>query len=405
MPTGRNGLIYLDHAATTPVHPRVLDAMLPFFSDTFHNPSGIYSSAQEGRQAVDRARRTVANVLGCRPNEIIFTSGGTESDNAAIRGPAMALQTQGAHIITTSIEHHAVLHACQSLEKFGFEVTYLPVDRDGMIDLDALEQAIKAETTVVSVMLANNEIGTIQPVAEIAAIAKAKAKRLGTQIAVHTDAVQGAAYLDLDVDRLGVDALSLSAHKFNGPKGVGVLYLRRATPFEPQQVGGSHERNRRAGTENVPGVVGTAVALEIAASDRDATVEHCLGLRQRLIQGVQERIPMAHLNGHPTRRLANNVNLSFEQTDSQWTLMALDQAGIAASTGSACLTASLEPSHVLMATGVPANLAVGTLRFTLGNDNTVAEIDEVLDRLPGIIAEVRATPSGADRGGTEDGRG
>ena len=404
MPAGRNGLIYLDHAATTPVHPRILDAMLPFFSETFHNPSGIYSSAQEGRQAVDRARRTIANVLGCRPNEIVFTSGGTESDNAAIRGSAMALRTQGAHIVTTSIEHHAVLHACQSLEKLGFEVTYLPVDRDGMIDLDAVEQAIKAETTVVSIMLANNEIGTIQPVAEIAAVANAKAKRLGTQIVVHTAAVQGAAYLDLDVDRLRVDALSLSGHKFNGPKGVGVLYLRRATPFEPQQVGGSHERNRRAGTENVPGVVGAAVALEIAASDRDATVEHCLALRQRLIQGVQERIPMAHLNGHPIQRLANNVNFSFEQTDSQWTLMALDQAGIAASTGSACLTASLEPSHVLMATGVPANLAVGTLRFTLGHDNTVAEIDEVLDRLPGIIAEVRATPSGAGRGAPEDGR-
>ncbi len=398
MPQGRNGLIYLDHAATTSVHPRVLDAMLPYFSDQFYNPSGMYAAAQECRQALDRSRQTVANVLGCKPGEIIFTSGGTESDNAAIAGAARALRRQGNHIVTSGIEHHAVLHACQSLEKLGFEVTFLPVDEYGMVDVDVVEQAIKRETTVVSIMLANNEIGTIEPVAEIAAVVKAKARQLGIQIVVHTDAVQGAAYLDLTVDRLGVDALSLSAHKFNGPKGVGVLYLRRATPFEPQQVGGSHERNRRAGTENVPGVVGAAVALDIAASDRDAAVEHCLGLRRRLIDGIQERISKARLNGHPTERLPNNVSFSFEETDSQWTLMALDEAGIAASTGSACRTASLEPSHVLMATGVAANLAIGTLRLTLGQENTVQEIDTVLERLPPIIASVRATTPRLSRG-------
>ena len=245
-------------------------------------------------------------------------------------------------------------------------------------------------------MLANNEIGTIQPLAEMARVVKAKARSLGTQIAFHTDAVQGAAYLDLSVDRLGVDALSLSAHKFNGPKGVGILYLRRATPFDPQQLGGSQERNRRAGTENVPGIVGAAAALQIAAEARDANAEKVVALRERLIGGIEERVPGARLNGHRTQRLPNNVNYSFEGTDSQWTLMALDEAGIAVSTGSACNTASLDPSHVLTATGVPANLALGTLRLTLGSSNTLEQVDRVLDTLPGVIERVRATaPQGA----------
>jgi cysteine desulfurase len=391
MPQAQHGFIYLDHAATTAVHPRVLEAMLPYFSETFHNPSAMYGPAQRARQAVDDARRSVAQVLGCKPAEIVFTSGGTESDNAAIKGAALALRAQGNHIITSAIEHHAVLHTCQFLEKLGFTVTYVPVDRHGLVDVEALEQAIGPKTTVVSIMLANNEVGALQPVREIAALVKAKAKALGTTIVMHTDAVQAAQFMNLDVDGLGVDALSLSAHKFNGPKGAGLLYLRRATPFEPQQTGGSQERDRRAGTENVPGIVGAAAALELAAGQRDSASEHCAALRDRLIRGVQQRIPGAHLNGHPTRRLPNNASFSFEGADSQWTLLALDDAGIGASTGSACRTASLEPSHVLVALGVPANLAIGTLRLTLGPENTMEEVDRVLNVLPGIIENVRAT--------------
>ena len=391
-----NGLIYLDHAATTAVHPRVLEAMLPYFTKKFFNASGMYARAQECQRAMDASRDSIARVLGCRSSEIVFTSGGTESDNTAIRGAAMAQHGAGNHIITCAIEHHAVLHTCHELEKLGFDVTYLPVDGAGMVDPSEVERAVTSQTTVVSLMLANNEIGTIEPVAETASLVKSKAKSLGTNIVVHTDAVQGGAYLDLDVDRLGVDALSLSAHKFSGPKGVGVLYVRRATPLEPQQVGGSHERNRRAGTENVPGIVGAGIALSIAAEERDANVEHCLALRERLIHGIEGNIPGAHLNGHRDDRLPNNVNVSFEGTDSQWTLMALDEAGIAASAGSACRTASLEPSHVLVAAGVPASLAIGTLRLTLGPDNTVDDIDRVLSVLPGTIEKVRRTaPAGA----------
>ncbi len=391
MPHEETSFIYMDHAATTAVHPKALEAMLPYFSEQFHNPSSSYLPAQKARQAVDAARKTVADVLGTRPPEIIFTSGGTESDNAAIKGIAMALRPQGNHIITSAAEHHAVLHTCHFMEKLGFEVTYLPVDSRGMVSVSDIEKAIKRETVLISIMLANNEVGTINPVAEIAAIAKAKAKSLKTHIAVHTDAVQCPGYLDINVDRLGVDALSLSSHKFNGPKGAGVLYLRRATPFEAQQTGGSHERNRRAGTENVPGIAGTAVALKLAAEERAANVEQTKALRDRLIAGVQQRIQGAHLNGHPTERLPNNINFSFDRTDSQWTLMALDEAGIGASTGSACRTASLEPSHVLVACGIPANLAIGTLRLTLGPENTVQEVDRVLDVLPGIIQRVRDT--------------
>ncbi len=391
MNNGHDSLIYLDNAATTSVHPTVLEAMLPFFSEKFFNASSMYRPAQEVRKALDSARQRVAHALGCRATEVIFTSGGTESDNTVIKGAAMALKAAGNHIITTAMEHHAVLHTGHYLEKLGFEVTYLPVEQDGLVDLGLLEQAITPRTTVVSIILANNEIGTIQPMGEIGALVKGKAKSLGTNIVLHTDAVQGSAYLDLDVDGFGVDALSLSAHKFNGPKGVGVLYIRRATPFEPQQVGGNHERDRRAGTENIAGAVGTATALTMAVEGRESNVEHCLGLRERLISGITERIPGAHLNGHRQARLPNNVNFSFDNTDSQWTLMALDEAGVAASTGSACRTASLEPSHVLMALGVPADLAIGTLRMTLGPQNTVEEIDHVLDVLPGIIERVRET--------------
>ncbi|MCL0101765.1 cysteine desulfurase [Dehalococcoidia bacterium] len=388
---GSRQLVYLDHAATTFVHPKVMEAMLPFFTEKYFNASSMYSEAQACRRSLDISRESVAKALDCKASEVVFTSGGTESDNTAIKGSAMALKESGNHIITTDIEHHAVLHTCHALEDIGFEVTYLPTNPEGIIDPDLVAKAITPRTTVVSVMLANNEIGAIEPISEIASVVHAGAQNFGTNIVLHTDAVQGANYLDLSVGKLGVDALSLSAHKFNGPKGVGILYLRQGTPFEAQQVGGSHERDRRAGTENVAGAVGAAKALEIAVEGRDAVAEHCLSLRERLIEGISARITGSRLNGHRNMRLPNNVNFSFEKTDSQWTLMALDDAGVAASTGSACRTASLEPSHVLTALGVAADWAIGTLRLTVGWDNTVEEIDRVIDILPGIIESVRAT--------------
>ena len=282
-------LIYMDHAATTPVRPEVLDAMLPFFTESYGNPSSIYTLAQEGRKAVDDSRDTLAQVLGARRSEVVFTSGGTESDNAAIKGAAFALRESGNHIVTSSIEHHAVLHTCNQLETMGFDVTYLPVDRYGFVDPDDVARSITDRTILVSVMMANNEIGTIEPIAEIAAVAKSEAKRRGHTIVMHTDAVQAAGSLDLSVRELGVDMLSLSAHKFHGPKGVGALFIKRGTPFEPQQMGGGHERERRSGTENVPGIVGMAEALRLAAEGRESYNAHCRNLRDKIIAGVEER--------------------------------------------------------------------------------------------------------------------
>lgn len=385
--------IYMDNAATTPVRPEVLEAMLPYFLESYGNPSSIYTLAQESRKAVDDARDKVAKILGCRSSEVIFTSGGTESDNTAVRGAAMALWPTGNHIITTAIEHHAVLHACHFMETLGFQVTYLPVDQYGVVSLEDLAGAITDRTVVVSMMLANNEIGTIQPVAEAAKLVKARAKQLGRTIVFHTDAVQAAGYLDLDVKTLGVDMLSLSSHKFHGPKGSGVLYVRRGTPFTPQQVGGGQERQRRAGTENVPGIVGTAVALELAAQEREWLFQHAQEMRDRLIQGVQERVERAYLNGHPTQRLPNNVNFCFEYVEGEPVLLGMDFAGVAASSGSACTSASLEPSHVLVAIGRTAELAQSSLRLTLGRDTAVEDVDYVLDVLPGIVNKFRAMPS------------
>ncbi|MEK7777759.1 MAG: cysteine desulfurase family protein, partial [Chloroflexota bacterium] len=285
----------MDHSATTPVRPEVLEAMLPYFSEKFGNASSLYTLAQESRRAVDEARESVARVLGSRTSEVIFTSGGTESDNTALKGAALAQRGSGNHVVTTSIEHHAVLHTCDFLEDFGFEVTYLPVNKDGLVDPDVVIGAITDRTILVSVMLANNEIGTIQPVAEMARMVKKVAKDRGQTIVFHTDAVQAAGYLNLNVNALGVDMLSLSAHKFYGPKGAGVLYVRRGTPFMPQQLGGAQERQRRAGTENLPGIVGTAVALRLADEERVSSSEHCLRLRDRLIQGIQQRIERVRL--------------------------------------------------------------------------------------------------------------
>ncbi|MBI2170718.1 MAG: cysteine desulfurase NifS [Chloroflexi bacterium] len=386
-------LIYMDNAATTSVRPEVLEAMIPYFSESYGNPSSLYTLAQESRKAIDESREQVAKVLGCRSSEVIFTSGGTESDNTAIRGAAMALWPTGNHIITTAIEHHAVLHTCHYMETLGFQVTYLPVDQHGLVSLQDLEQAITDRTVLVSIMLANNEIGTIQPVAEAAKLVKARARRMERTIVFHTDAVQGAGYLDLNVRNLGVDMLSLSSHKFHGPKGSGVLFVRRGAPFTPQQVGGGQERQRRAGTENVPGIVGTAVALELAAQEREWLFNHTQAMRERLIQGIQERVERAYLNGHPSQRLPNNANFCFEFVEGEPVLLGLDFAGVAASSGSACTSASLEPSHVLVAIGRTAELAQSSLRLTLGRENTLKEVEYVLDVLPDIVKRFRAMPS------------
>ena len=381
---------YLDHAATTPVSPEALAAMRPYFSDAYGNPSSLYELAQQSRHALDEARERCARVLGARTGEIIFTSGGTESDNAAVVGAALALRAKGGHVVTTAIEHHAVLHACDLLESLGFEVTRLPVSRDGIVSVEDAVAAVTERTAVVSVMLANNEIGTIQPVAEIAARVKARAKELGSAIVVHTDAVQGAGYLDLNVNRLGVDMLSLSAHKFHGPKGVGLLYIRRNTPFTPTQVGGAQERDRRAGTENVPAIVGMSVALEAAEGERDASATAVAALRDRLIGAVRERVPDARLNGHPVERLPNNANFSFPGVEGEPLLLGLDLAGVAASSGSACTAASLEPSHVLLALGMRADLARASLRLTLGPGNTAEEVDYAAESIVGLVAKLRA---------------
>jgi len=386
-------LIYMDHAATTPVRPEVLAAMLPYFTESFGNPSSIYTLAQESRKAVDDARETIAHLLGARMSEVVFTSGGTESDNTALKAAAFALRNIGDHIITSSIEHHAVLHTCHFLEQFGFDVTYLPVDRHGRVEPEVVGDAITDRTVLVSIMYANNEIGTVEPVAEIARVVKAEADSRGRTIVMHTDAVQAAGFLDLDVRALGVDMLSLSAHKFGGPKGVGALYVRRGTPFEPQQMGGGQERQRRSGTENVPGVAGMAEALRLATLERDALNEHCSRLRDEIVAGISQKLGGAHLNGHPTERLANNVNMSFESVEGEPILLGLDLAGISASSGSACSSASLEPSHVLLAIGRRAELAQGSLRVTVGASNTDEDVDYLLSVLTGLVDRLRAMPS------------
>ena len=386
-------LIYMDHAATTAVRPEALEAMLPYFGVSFGNPSSIYTLAQEARNAVDDARQTIAGLIGCRISELIFTSGGTESDNTALKGVAFALRNVGNHIITTAIEHHAILHPCHQLEQFGFDVTYLPVDRHGLVDPDDVAKAITDRTILVSVMLANNEIGTIEPVAAIARTVKQEARRLDRNILMHTDAVQGAGFLDLNVRELGVDLMSLSAHKFHGPKGIGVLYVKRGTPFEPQMMGGGQERERRSGTENVPGFVGMAEAFRLACQERETTAARCVAMRDRIIEGLQDRVEHAHLNGHPVERLPNNVNISFEAVEGEPILLGLDFAGISASSGSACSSASLEPSHVLLAIGLAAELAQGSVRITLGKDNTDEEVDYMLSVIPDLVNRLRAMPS------------
>jgi cysteine desulfurase len=376
--------IYLDHAATTSVAPGVLDAMLPYFTTSYGNPSSSYELAREGRKALDLARDSVAEILGARSTEIVFTSGGSEGDNLAIKGVAFATVGRGRHIVTTAVEHHAVLHTCQFLEKyFDYEVTFVPVDEYGMVDPDAIGRALRPDTVLVSVMLANNEVGTIEPVAEIAAIAHAQG------VPVHTDAVQGAASLDLDVNKLGVDVLALSAHKFNGPKGVGVLYVRRGTPMLPQQQGGGQERGMRSGTENIAGIVGAATALRMAQDNRAEYVAHCQTLRDSIVDRVLTDTEDVTLTGHPTLRLANNASFAFRGADGEALLMALDAEGIAASAGSACTSGTLEVSHVLRAMGLDDDAGGGSLRLTVGMDNDSSDVDRLMTVLPGIVERAR----------------
>lgn len=378
-------MIYLDHAATTAVHPSVIDAMLPYFAEGYGNPSSSYALARDARKAIDLARDSAAELLGARSNEVIFTSGGTESDNLALKGVAMASSGRGRHIVTTAIEHHAVVHTCELLERYlGYEVTVVPVDEHGRVDPDDVGRALRPDTVLVTVMLANNEVGTIQPVEEVARLAHERG------VPVHTDAVQGASNMDLDVAKLGVDLLSLSAHKFQGPKGVGLLYVRRGTPILPQQQGGGQERGMRAGTENTAGIVGAITALRLAQDNRAGFVDHCTGLRDYLIEGVLERVEDAVLTGHPTDRLVFNASFAFRGADGEAMLMALDAEGIAASAGSACTSGTLEVSHVLRAMGLDDDLGGGSLRLTVGMDNTHEDVDRVLRVLPGIVERARA---------------
>ncbi|ERM92901.1 cysteine desulfurase [Caldanaerobacter subterraneus subsp. yonseiensis KB-1] len=376
--------IYLDNAATTPVDKRVLEAMLPYYSDVFGNPSSLYSYGQEAKKAIEEAREKVAKALGADADEIYFTSGGSESDNWALKGVAYALKDKGNHIITTEIEHHAVLNTCRYLEKEGFKVTYLPVDEYGLVKPEDLKKAITDKTILVSIMFANNEIGTIEPIEELVKIAHEK------NVYFHTDAVQAVGNIPIDVKKLDVDLLSLSAHKIYGPKGVGALYIKKGVKIHSLIQGGTQERNRRAGTENVPGIVGLGEAIELITKNLDSHINKLTFLRDKLINGILEKIPYARLNGHPTKRLPGNVNVSFEFIDGESLILNLDMAGICASSGSACTSGSLEPSHVLLAIGRSRELARGSLRLTIGKDNTEEDIDKVLEVLPRIIKRLRS---------------
>lgn len=376
--------IYFDHAATTPVDPRVLEKMLPCFTDNFGNPNSQHVFGRRAVTAVDEARDTVAKCIGAKPSEIYFTSGGTESDNWAMRGAAHALANRGKHLIISAVEHPAMLSAAKELQREGFEVTLAPVDGFGTIDLAKLEEAIRPDTVFIGVMAANNEVGTLQPVKEIAALAKARG------IAFFTDAVQAAGTMKLDVKELGADMLSLSGHKFYGPKGVGVLYVRSGLKLARLVAGGHQERGMRGGTTNVPGIVGLAEALRLSQEHLHENAAYVAGLRDRFVARVQKEIPFVKYNGHPENRLPGNANFSFRYIEGESLLFSLDLAGIAVSSGSACSSGSLEPSHVLLAMGVPEGLAHGSIRFSFGRENTAGEVDYAVDRLKEIVVRLRA---------------
>lgn len=375
--------IYMDNAATTAVSPAVLEKMLPYFTDFYGNASSIHSTGRDARRALEEARRKVAEVLNCKPNEVYFTSGGSESDNWAIKGTAFAQRKKGNHIITSSIEHHAVLHTCQWLEKQGFTVTYVPVDEFGQVNPADVEKAITDQTILISIMAANNEIGTLQPIKEIAAIAHQH------KVLFHTDAVQAVGAIPVDVQDIGCDMLSLSAHKFHGPKGVGVLYIKQGTRIDNFMHGGAQERGKRATTENIPGIVGLAEAITLATQNLEEKSARIAGLRDQLIDGLTA-IPYVRLNGHRTNRLPNNCNISIRFVEGEALLLRLDLAGIAASSGSACTSGSLDPSHVLLASGLPHEIAHGSLRFSLSDTTTQEEVDYVLQTLPGIVEVLRS---------------
>jgi len=380
---GEKRIVYMDHSATTYTKKEVLEAMIPYYSEHFGNPSSIYSIAGDSKKAIDAARVQVAKALGADPDEIYFTSGGSESDNWAIKGVAFANRKKGNHIITSAIEHHAVLHTCKYLENEGFTITYLPVDRYGMVDPADLEKAITEKTILVSVMFANNEIGTIEPIAELGAVAH------NHNVYFHTDAVQVIGNVQVDVKAQNIDMLSLSAHKFYGPKGIGALYIKKGVKIDNLIHGGGQERKRRAGTENIAGIVGLGKAIELATADIDGHNRRIRGMRNRLLQGILTKIPGAYLNGHKEKRLPGNINVSFEFIEGESMLLWLDDEGICASTGSACTSGSLEPSHVLLATGLPVEISHGSLRLTLGVINTEQDVDFVLEVLPKVVSRLR----------------
>jgi len=373
----------MDHNATTPLREEVLEAMLPYLREHFGNASSLHSFGIKARQAIEEARGKVAQALGCEPREVVFTGSGTEADNQAIKGVAYANRERGDHIITSRIEHHAVLHTCQYLEKQGFRVTYLPVDKYGIVDPDDVRRAITDRTILITIMHANNEVGTIQPIAEIGRIAREKG------VYFHTDAVQTVGKLPTKVDVLGVDLLSLSAHKIYGPKGVGALYIRRGTRIDSLLHGGHHEWGKRASTENVAGIVGLARALELRMGEMEEEARRLTALRERLYEGIRERIDHIRLNGHPTQRLPGTLSICFEYIEGESIIMGLDLVGVAVSSGSACTSASLEPSHVLLAMGIHPAVAQGSIRFSLGRGNTEEQVDYVIEQLPPIVARLR----------------
>lgn len=376
--------IYMDNAATTRVTEPVFEAMRPYFCEIFGNPSSVHAFGREARKAVEQARRQVAAALGAQAGEIYFTGSGTEADNWALRGAAYAQKARGRHIITTQIEHHAVLHAAEQLEKEGFEVSYLPVDGDGVVSLEALEKALRPDTTLVSIMAANNEIGAIQPIREAAKLAKAHGALF------HTDAVQAIGCVPIDVKADGIDLLSLSGHKFHAPKGVGALYIRSGVKLQRLIYGGAQEKTQRGGTENVASIVGMGKAIELAMESMESRNAYVSGLRDRLIEGILRRIPETRLNGHRTQRLSGNVNVSIRYIEGEALLLSLDMKGIAGSSGSACTSGSLDPSHVLLAIGLPHEIAHGSLRLSLSEENTAEEVDYTIDALVEIVERLRA---------------
>lgn len=375
--------IYLDHAATTAVDKRAVEKMLPYYTEVYGNANSQHFFGREAAEAVDEARDTIAKIIGALPGEIYFTSGGTESDNWAVKGAALANQSKGKHIITTKIEHAAMLSTCRQLEKEGFEVTYLDVDHDGIVDLEQLKRSIRSDTILIACMYANNEIGTIEPVEEIAKIAKEH------KILFFTDAVQAMPCMDIDVKKIGMDMMAFSSHKFNGPKGMGVLYIRTGIRIDSLIIGGHQERTRRGGTTNVPGVVGMAEALRLNRLTLKEDCEYVASLRDRFVSRVENEIPFVKYNGHRTKRVPSNADFSFEYIEGESILFSLDLAGIAVSSGSACSSGSLEPSHVLLAIGVDVALSHGSIRFSFGKENTMEEVDYTVDRLKEIVSRLR----------------